>query len=731
MSTSPSTSAVRSAPPFAGVGRFGMGLVSDLIRFSPIRTWAISAVVVTQAIRRRVLFMAPLVLLLAIAVSQWQRPIDPQDAVRQTTAFCLLASGILVVMVSVLMSCTNLPKDIESRVIYTIATKPTTRLEIALGKILGLSRVTFYLLALIGLLTWGYLHLRDDQARRASEAKLAMLPKDDRASRPMLEYYRDQGTLHAREVRMPAELSVYASLPSGPEDRWISGTNDSELAIPVTIDRRLIPSVPQQAKIEDIRPKAAPLGPEFGPPKIDWAKPQQLAGGLCLMLPVKYRKSAEQRGKAATQPGEGSAPRVEIQFHNRFHENVVASGASQDLRKLPSEYSNVEWGVRFGLIPPPKDVNDPRTYPKVPPPPEGQGVVFVYLGQDRLEEWAPEGAVSTEAYVAVVGVNGDYEYTADARNLRIWAADTPPLWDENGRQMPTPIFGATGDASFAGRQGQHGQQLRGGPNSRRVAVMEFRNLDVQSGQERHAMEMRVALEGSAEDEGDNPEVLIDLDVELYNLKDNQVHKLGSLYPENHRPLYFTVPARAVEGGNFDVRLRLKTNGWLGLRAAGPKASLKLVQGNQLFAWNLAKSFLVLWLLSVLVIIVSVFCSTFLSWPIAVVLTLVILGGRWGAEQLMETVEKSAGRSVVDSIFNIRDPGAARVVSEGVDALVNTFQTFSMLLPDVTGFAAIQYIERGVAMPGFVIADSLLVLAIFGLPMTVLAWGLLRLKEVAP
>ena len=82
---------------------------------------------------------------------------------------------------------------------------------------------------------------------------------------------------------------------------------------------------------------------------------------------------------------------------------------------------------------------------------------------------------------------------------------------------------------------------------------------------------------------------------------------------------------------------MKTPGWVGLRPA-KMSSLKLVRNDQGFAWNLIKSLIILWLMSLLVTIISIFCSTFLSWPIAVVLTMVILFGRWGAMQLGDVTD---------------------------------------------------------------------------------------------
>ena len=112
--------------------------LGDLRRFRWRRVSAIANVCFAESIRRRILWITPLAILGVIAVSQLTHPADEQDAIRQTTRFCLFASGLIVIIAAVLLSATNLPKEIENRVIFTVVTKPTTRLEIVLGKVLGL-----------------------------------------------------------------------------------------------------------------------------------------------------------------------------------------------------------------------------------------------------------------------------------------------------------------------------------------------------------------------------------------------------------------------------------------------------------------------------------------------------------------------------------------------------------------------------------------------------------------
>ena len=166
--------------------------------------------------------------------------------------------------------------------------------------------------------------------------------------------------------------------------------------------------------------------------------------------------------------------------------------------------------------------------------------------------------------------------------------------------------------------------------------------------------------------------------------------------------------------------------WIGLQAN----SVFVVTGHLPFIVNLSKSLLILWLMTLLVIIIAILCSTFLSWPIAVVLTIVILLGRWGVMQLGDSLGSGIGNQIATD-FGFSDPSQAKVVSSGVEALTKALTTVSRVLPDISKFSATEDVERGVVVPTARLTESSAVAFGFGLPMIVLAYIFLKNKEVAP
>src|SRR5688500_2926657 len=185
----------------------------DFSRFSFKRVWAISSVCWSESIRRRVLWITPLAILGVIIVSQLQRPLDELDAVRQTTKFSLFATGLLVALSTIILACTNLPREIDNRVIFTVVTKPTTRFEIVLGKVIGFAKVSLAILLIMGIFTYGYLSFRAWSMRRDIAQRLEedTVPA---ASVATLEYYRDAGLLTAKRLETPVDLQLYSRLPS-------------------------------------------------------------------------------------------------------------------------------------------------------------------------------------------------------------------------------------------------------------------------------------------------------------------------------------------------------------------------------------------------------------------------------------------------------------------------------------------------------------------------------------
>jgi hypothetical protein len=291
---------------------------------------------------------------------------------------------------------------------------------------------------------------------------------------------------------------------------------------------------------------------------------------------------------------------------------------------------------------------------------------------------------------------------------------------ENGQ--PAPV-------AFRGRfNSTRAQQLRGdrNPAEAPVGIYAFNSPGLVPAGDSVPFEFRTKIERSDDAESTEAENVTHIEFTFRNRKTGQTAGPVGITPDTDRPTFFRAPRAAVEGGEFDVLVRARTDGhYVGLRTA----SLSVVSASQSFLVNLAKSLFILWLLSLLVVFISIFCSTFVSWPIAVVLTLVLLLGRWAVVQLGDA---TTPQQMATEFFGSKAGGVeTRVFTDTVGALNKLLNFTARLLPDLQQFRVTEDIERGVTIPLKSLVDPLMVLVTFGIPILILAYLFLRRKEVAP
>ncbi len=671
------------------------GLWKDLPRFSITRTWAVSNVSFTEAIRKRVLWVTPLAIVAVIVVSQFQKPVDELDAIRQTTKFCLFATGMLVTLTAILLACTNLPKEIENRVIFTIVTKPTTRLEIIMGKVIGFARVSAAILLIMGVFTYSYLHLRSWTMQREIKQRLANDDGVEPGIRPTLEYYADGGLLSAKQFFTPVDLNFYSRIPQSDDAvKWTSGASEQSIAVPFEIPSDMLPADPEEAK------QHPPLRLGF---LIEVRRTSESATEDATAVPTTTPATRPVRipylpGMEPDAPPDARQPSIVVEIYDRDFFTIVTPQEINSGRPVDVQLGDrqlVVLDLPTAILP---------TLRKLAAP-------------DRPARF----------HVNIRGAVPGYEYGVASDGIALGFANPN---DPMGFSVPIPPAPAKADAQvaiFRGRPGTHGQQLRGDkPDVAPVAVYRFRNQQIDSTEGNVPVELRAYLERSGVDDAD-AEKLTDLHVEVVNRTDNTRSVPILLHPENGRTIYANLPAKAMAGGNFDLVFTVTSPGsWLTFTMN----NLGLVQADRSFGLNLLKSLLILWLLTILVVTIAVFCSTFLSWPIAVVLTVLILLGHWGVVQLGDALTPGIGRQIVND-FRVQDAAQSEVLSRSVESLARALQAISSVLPDINQFAVTEDIERGVWIPGFAIYNALFVLVMFGLPLMLSAYVIFRYKEVAP
>jgi len=692
----------------------------DVSRFSLKRAWAISGVCFDESIRKRVLWIIPLAIAAVLVVTQLLRAIDAQDAMRQTVKICLFATGMVVMVTSMILACTNLPKEIESRVIYTIVTKPLTRLELTLGKVIGFSRVSLTIVVIMGLLTWAYMRVRAHEkggeiSHRLSEGDIGEV------ERARLAHYQETGLLRARDFTLPDEMNMYRRRPDlGTPVRIIAGEAAQDVLAGFKVDR------------DQFMGDSASQGSDTTP-----------QGAAAFGLVARVNISTERTGpandqetpsavlgpEAPTAPTQLLPPMVSVDIFDESRFSIAASsqliGAStpQQLIAAIAEFTKT-------LRVDPKTTAADLRLSDVTDSGDSLANQSAYV-------WIPPNiaaglAAHPEFYVRIIGVSKDVDFRIGPRPVRLFiprfqgggaviegpgATEIPPAPGRHGEPM---------ELVFRGSLGLHAEQsLKGGPEG--VAVYAFRGtpppVDANGNIQ---FELSAIVDRSNSDVEEGHEDATTLDLELIDLKSqNMTHSV--VHVDSQQTAFFSFPATSLTSPDFDLVVHCRN---VGHTVGFYLESMRLVQGQRSFELNLAKSLLIIWMMSILVVALAVLCSTFLSWPIAIVLTMVLLLGHWGADQLAESSGPGLGRQIVND-FKFTDAPVAKVVSSSVDALAGGMRYFAKVLPDTSRFEAIEDIEQGVSVPAFRLIDALEILAAFALPATVIAYVILKFREVAP
>lgn len=654
----------------------------DLLRFGPRRVWALSGVVFRESIRRKVLWLTPLAMLGVVVLTGLQRPEDESDAIRQTIQFCLFASGLLVVVSGVMLSCTNLPKDIESKVVFTIVTKPTTRFEIVLGKVLGFARVTGMIVLLMGLFTWGYCHARAWQLGHDVSRKLAGA-LDNEFARNRLEHYRSAGLLATRTLAVTQGYQVLAQLP-GPDDkvRWISTRENALIPFDVEPDE-LRPA----GDFKDEKGSRVEIGP----------------GQAGLYLDI--RLSSRQIGKAAREQPEFQAP-------------LLAPAADENPYGEPSvTISFIDRPTGTVLLASSEFNNNRPLVIK----PEANGKVLRLPIQPRL---APALAGSKQWAVQISPANSNYLIGVNPGDVTLLV----PGKEKNDERKYGPVKLPGRDevaALFRGNNTANGLALAGPEDQRRsFAIYHFDGPEPVAVDDKVDVELAFGLERL---DADSTELSTQARVTVINPSAGQPAAPVILTPEMRRDVYAQFPADAFAGGRFDVVVETLTPGHAVTLA---NDSVMIVGHRDSFTFNVAKAFFSQWMLSVLVVTIGLFCSTFVSWPIAIVLSLVMLTGRWVVSQLSDSLQPGIGAMIATDI-GATDASQARVISATFDGLARMLNVVAEFLPNIDRFSTAEQLERGLTIVPSTLAGAAIVLAVFGLPLLVLAYVVLRNKEVAP
>ncbi len=145
--------------------------------------------------------------------------------------------AVLSLVLAIFFATYSLPTEMESKIAYTVMTKPVGRAEVVAGKTLGMSLVILAAVGLVGAAAYIYINIRATSIHSLAQARLeevrtrTAFPADLAA----LQGVADRGPLQTYRYLigtsgMPVLGVDLGSLPYGPPDtEWILGETGAHL----------------------------------------------------------------------------------------------------------------------------------------------------------------------------------------------------------------------------------------------------------------------------------------------------------------------------------------------------------------------------------------------------------------------------------------------------------------------------------------------------------------------
>jgi len=211
----PARKRARRSQGFLGV------VLGDVRHFSAGRTLAVARLAVKEALRLKVLGVVLLGFAAIVLADLTTRRFDPVfDTAPSMIRIAELVIMIVGLVLAVFLSTFSLPREMASRTIYSLVTKPVSRLEIVLGKAAGVVVVLAIVTFGLGVLSWGYFQWRGRQVQQLAAARCQQMQKaSESASLPTdappagLEAIADHGPFRAARYVMPSDPLAIVTFP--------------------------------------------------------------------------------------------------------------------------------------------------------------------------------------------------------------------------------------------------------------------------------------------------------------------------------------------------------------------------------------------------------------------------------------------------------------------------------------------------------------------------------------
>ncbi|RLT14791.1 MAG: hypothetical protein DWI24_02390 [Planctomycetota bacterium] len=194
---------------YTSLAMLGYRLVAEFWNINPIRTLAIAWLARKEANRRMwAPYVVTVVFLVVLAFTHWfLQPPRPAEMSRLFVGTLTLLCSLLITLMIIFLSPLSLPTDIQQQTIYTIVSKPVSRLEMIWGRIIGYMTLVTLIIAMFGGISYIYLIRQVNSTIRATNDEAALVRSGNVLRANQLDEQSEQLT-----ARMSARVPVKGSL---------------------------------------------------------------------------------------------------------------------------------------------------------------------------------------------------------------------------------------------------------------------------------------------------------------------------------------------------------------------------------------------------------------------------------------------------------------------------------------------------------------------------------------
>lgn len=187
---------------------------TDLTKLSWQRISALAYLALKESLARRALLVLGTFIVLFMAANLFLRTPEQDVPAKPYVSFVLTVVQWLLIPVALLLSCWGLPADIKDRSLHTIVTKPVRRSEIVIGRMLGYSVMTSFVLVVVSV--FGYVWIHRVVPERSQAQLISRVPVFSSAEDPDdAFYFVDRAGNRVKQMSNVGDIWTFRSFIEG------------------------------------------------------------------------------------------------------------------------------------------------------------------------------------------------------------------------------------------------------------------------------------------------------------------------------------------------------------------------------------------------------------------------------------------------------------------------------------------------------------------------------------